>query len=77
MAGKANTGLKQLGRETAWLQRPEEAELERVPNPHPDALYLVRFTAPEFTLLAAPQPRPSAPSGATLVDSDVQHGTEI
>jgi 7-cyano-7-deazaguanine reductase len=30
---------------------PEEAVLERVPNPHPDTLYLARFTVPEFTSL--------------------------
>lgn len=51
MAQKSYKQLKQLGRKTAWPQQPEEAELERVPNPHPDALYLVRFTAPEFTSL--------------------------
>ena len=30
---------------------PSEAVLERVPNPHPDTVYLARFTAPEFTAL--------------------------
>ncbi len=30
---------------------PDEAVLEKVPNPHPDTLYLARFTAPEFTSL--------------------------
>ena len=30
---------------------PEEAELDRVPNPHTGTNYLVRFTAPEFTSL--------------------------
>ena len=30
---------------------PGEAVLERVPNPHPDANYIARFTAPEFTCL--------------------------
>lgn len=30
---------------------PDEAILEKVPNPHPDTLYLARFTAPEFTSL--------------------------
>ena len=30
---------------------PDEAELDLVPNPHRDATYLVRFTAPEFTSL--------------------------
>ena len=43
--------LTQLGRDTPFPQSPEAAQLERVPNPHPDALYLARFTAPEFTSL--------------------------
>ena len=30
---------------------PDEAVLERAPNPQTDALYLARFTAPEFTSL--------------------------
>ena len=30
---------------------PAEAELERVPNPHPDTVYVARFTCPEFTCL--------------------------
>ena len=30
---------------------PDEAKLERVPNPNPAALYLVRFACPEFTSL--------------------------
>ncbi len=43
--------LKHLGRVSAPPQSPEEAELERVPNPHPDTPYAVRFTQPEFTSL--------------------------
>lgn len=43
--------LSQLGRPTRLPASPEEAELERVPNPHPDAVYVARFTAPEFTTL--------------------------
>ena len=43
--------LTQLGREVRSFASPDEAVLERVPNPHPDALYLARFTAPEFTSL--------------------------
>src|ERR1043165_3992555 len=35
----------------AWPEWPDEAVLERVPNPHPDKLYLARFTQPEFTSL--------------------------
>jgi 7-cyano-7-deazaguanine reductase len=45
------TQLTQLGRDTKAFGSPEEAVLERVPNPHADALYLVRFAAPEFTSL--------------------------
>lgn len=45
------THLTQLGREVRGFDSPEAAVLERVPNPHPDTAYLVRFTAPEFTSL--------------------------
>ena len=41
----------QLGRQVSGFASPDEAILERVANPHPDAPYLVRFTAPEFTAL--------------------------
>jgi 7-cyano-7-deazaguanine reductase len=44
-------GLRQLGTPTAIPASPEAALLERVANPHPDKLYLARFTAPEFTSL--------------------------
>ena len=44
-------GLTQLGGNTAQPASPEEAVLERVPNPHPGTAYLVRFAAPEFTSL--------------------------
>ena len=43
--------LTQLGREAGLPASPDEAVLERVPNPHPDSLFLARFTAPEFTSL--------------------------
>ncbi|MEO0817629.1 MAG: preQ(1) synthase [Pseudomonadota bacterium] len=42
-------GLDQLGTQSSLPQNPNEATLERVPNPHPGTLYLSRFTAPEFT----------------------------
>ena len=45
------SGLSQLGTQTAQPLSPETAVLERVPNPHPDTLYLARFTVPEFTSL--------------------------
>ena len=43
--------LTQLGREVRGFDHPDTAVLERVPNPHPDALYLARFAVPEFTSL--------------------------
>ncbi|SNB51474.1 7-cyano-7-deazaguanine reductase [Arboricoccus pini] len=45
------SNLSQLGRPAAPAASPEQAVLERVPNPHPGTVYLVRFTAPEFTSL--------------------------
>ena len=41
----------QLGQVTALPGSPDEAVLERVPNPEPGREYLVRFTCPEFTSL--------------------------
>ena len=43
--------LTQLGQAVAQPQSPDKAKLESVPNPHADADYVVRFTAPEFTTL--------------------------
>ena len=43
--------VKQLGRNVALPRDPDEAELERVANPHADTHYAARFTAPEFTSL--------------------------
>ena len=43
------SGLTQLGGRAAQPQNPDEAVLERIPNPQAGILYLVRFTAPEFT----------------------------
>lgn len=58
------SGLSQLGRQIAQPDSPETAQLERVPNPHPDTLYLARFTAPEFTSLC---PVTAQPDFAHLV----------
>jgi 7-cyano-7-deazaguanine reductase len=41
----------QLGKEVRIPLAPDQAVLDRVPNPHSDTDYLVRFTAPEFTSL--------------------------
>jgi 7-cyano-7-deazaguanine reductase len=43
--------VKQLGRNVSLPQSPDEAELERVANPHTDTHYAARFAAPEFTSL--------------------------
>ena len=43
--------LSQLGKPTELPATPDEAVLERVANPHVGTVYLVRFTAPEFTCL--------------------------
>lgn len=56
--------LTQLGRDIRGFASPEEAVLERVPNPQKDALYLARFTAPEFTSLC---PVTGQPDFATLM----------
>ncbi len=57
-------GLTQLGKYVAAPTSPDEAVLERVPNPRPDAQYLIRFAAPEFTSLC---PLTGQPDFAHLV----------
>ena len=47
----AKDKLTQLGQPAKLPASPADAVLERVPNPHADSDYLVRFTAPEFTTL--------------------------
>ncbi len=44
-----NSDLKHLGQSSAIPASPEEANLERVSNPHADTFYTTRFTCPEFT----------------------------
>lgn len=44
-------GPTQLGAPAPVPASPDEAQLERVANPHPDVDYLARFTAPEFTAI--------------------------
>ena len=39
----------QLGQSGPLPASPEEARLDRVPNPHAGTRYLARFTCPEFT----------------------------
>ncbi|HEX2216016.1 MAG TPA: NADPH-dependent 7-cyano-7-deazaguanine reductase QueF, partial [Xanthobacteraceae bacterium] len=40
-----------LGKPSSIPASPQDAVLDRVPNPHPDTNYVARFTAPEFTTL--------------------------
>ena len=54
----------QLGKESRLPDSPEEAQLDRVPNPHQDTDYVARFTAPEFTSLC---PVTGQPDFALLV----------
>jgi len=44
-------GLGQLGKQTGLPNNPDEAILEKVPNPHKGKIYNVRFSCPEFTSL--------------------------
>ncbi len=63
--------LTLLGGRTELPGSPEEAVLERVPNPQEDVLYAVRFTAPEFTSLC---PLTGQPDFAHLVIDYVPAG---
>src|SRR5260370_26244469 len=56
--------LRRRGGAAALPASPDKAVLETVPNPQPRALYLVRFTAPEFTTLC---PMTGQPHFAHLV----------
>ncbi len=40
-----------LGRAVEMPTDPDTAPLDRVPNPHPDVDYMIRFVVPEFTSL--------------------------
>ena len=44
-------GLTQLGQCAPLPASPDAAKLERIANPHPGTLYVIRFTCPEFTSL--------------------------
>lgn len=59
----ARKSLK-LGISTPVPSSPDKATLDRVPNPHPDTDYAVRFVTPEFTSLC---PITSQPDFAHLV----------
>jgi 7-cyano-7-deazaguanine reductase len=53
-----------LGKAVPQPASPEEAVLDRVPNPHPDTSYLARFICPEFTAIC---PVTGQPDFAILV----------
>lgn len=57
-------GLSHLGKTSSLPQSPEEAVLDRVPNPHPDTMFVARFVQPEFTSLC---PVTAQPDFAHLV----------
>ena len=61
---KSHDGPSLLGKHVALPASPDEAELDRVPNPQADTDYLARFTAPEFTSLC---PVTGQPDFANLV----------
>src|SRR5215471_6651893 len=56
--------LRQLGTHSPPASSPEAAVIEKVENPQPGVLYVVRFTCPEFTSLC---PVTGQPDFATMV----------
>lgn len=56
--------LQQLGGDTVIPSSPDNAQLERVANPHPNVDYLIRFVCPEFTSLC---PKTGQPDFAHIV----------
>jgi 7-cyano-7-deazaguanine reductase len=68
--------LTQLGHRSPLPGSPDAAVLEAVPNPHPERLYVVRFTCPEFTSLCPVTGQPDFAHlvidyvpGATILES--------
>jgi 7-cyano-7-deazaguanine reductase len=49
--GTQTPDVRLLGQNVGIAATPEQAVLDRVPNPHPGTNYVARFTAPEFTSL--------------------------
>lgn len=66
-----NDAIKHLGKPSELPSGPDEAELDAVPNPHADAKYVVRFTAPEFTSIC---PVTGQPDFARLIIDYVPAG---
>ena len=65
---------KYLGQSSSLPESPNQAELDYVPNPRQGSLYLVRFTAPEFTSLC---PVTGQPDFAHLVIDYVPDATIV
>lgn len=61
---KAAASSLQLGHQVKAPASPEQAQLDRVPNPHTDTNYVARFTMPEFTSIC---PVTGQPDFAILV----------
>jgi 7-cyano-7-deazaguanine reductase len=49
--GRRPNSLTYLGKPSALPTSPDQARLDRVPNPHAGTDYVARFTCPEFTCL--------------------------
>jgi len=49
--GQTKIRLWQLGQKVPVPDKPEDAVLERIPNPDATTVYVVRLTCPEFTSL--------------------------
>jgi 7-cyano-7-deazaguanine reductase len=63
-ASQPERRLRHLGQPTPPPASPAQAVLDRVPNPHPETVYVARFTVPEFTTLC---PVTGQPDFAILV----------
>jgi 7-cyano-7-deazaguanine reductase len=57
------TAPRVLGKPSRVPASPDQATLDRVPNPHPDTDYVARFTMPEFTVMC---PVTGQPDFATI-----------
>ena len=51
MPSKPSPKTIHLGQPSEIPDAPDQAVLDRVPNPHPDTDYVARFTFPEFTTI--------------------------
>ena len=61
----------QLGSPSRIPASPQQAKLDRVPNPHLDARYVARFTFPEFTAICPVTGQPDF--GVIVIDYLPRH----